>query len=634
MPRDLSRRAVQVPNRASGLPQRQPHDMVADMSEAPAPSSRPVPQRVGRYEVLLPIASGGMATVYLARSQGARGFARDVALKLTHAHLTDETPDFAAILLEEARIASRIKHRNVVSIIDVGEDPLGLFLVMEYVEGDTLAGLQRGAAARSEPVPPRIGVRILLDALAGLHAAHELRDEHGQPMAVVHRDFSPQNILVGMDGMAQLADFGIAKAADCTGETATGVVKGKVVYMSPEHARSLPIDRRADVWSAGVVAWEIFAGHRLHSSKDGLATLLKVVSEKPPLLGTIVKGIGPEVEEVVARALQLDVDQRCPTAAVFARDLASAFGTMGRLAEHDEVAEYLRHMAGPKLEKRRKQVRDALKLRASMAALAEASVADASQRTPHHTDVQAPEPVTAKSDASEPVEGTPSDADSVAGEPPPPLPSTPSVLSLPSAATETSSASDMRRSLLPKGAGGPARWWVGGAVGLAVATGIAVHVLGSSGQTTASMPAMSAGAPSIPAPGESVPLVPSPQPSVDVSPVAAPSKILLHANARIGSVRVNTRSVAVAPPAAEVSFDRLPQDGDGALTVVATAVDGRKRTATLTPGAASLEIDFPALPQPRSPARPPSKTGPRKDGEIPPNPFAPPAVPPNPFGPP
>jgi serine/threonine protein kinase len=458
------------------------------MPEVPAPTSRPVPLRVGRYEVVVPIASGGMATVYLARSQGARGFARDVALKLTHAHLADETSDFAAILLEEARIASRIRHRNVVSILDVGEDPLGLFLVMDYVEGDTLAGLNRTAAARSETVPIHIGVRMLLDALAGLHAAHELVDEQGVPMAVVHRDFSPQNILIGLDGVAQLADFGIAKASDRAGETETGIVKGKVAYMSPEHARSQPIDRRADVWSAGVVAWEMFAGRRLYPSKEGLGTLLKVVSERPPPLGAVVNGIGSEVEDIVCRALQPNLDLRCPTAAVLARDLGNAFGVMGRLAEHEEVAEFVRRMAGPKLEKRRAHVLSARKLKAEMVALAEDSIAESTQRTPDVPDRNHP--------AIDPLTETASTTDSLQGSPP------------------------------PRGAGGRGRIWIGGIVALAVATSVLSFLFDRSSKPTPSertvdsASATIAAAVSVSAPTET----PPPPSSVAAPPTAsAPS---------------------------------------------------------------------------------------------------------------
>jgi serine/threonine protein kinase len=334
-----------------------------------AAQARVVPARIGRYEILLPIASGGMATVYLARSIGARGFERRVALKLTHAHLSEEG-EWGSITLEEARIASRIRHRNVVSILDVGDDPLGLFLVMEYVEGATLGQLFRAKT----PMSKAIGARILLDALAGVHAAHELRGEDGGLLGVVHRDFTPHNILVGLDGVAQLADFGIAKAADRVGHTSTGIIKGKAAYMAPEQVMGIPVDRRADVWSAGTVAWELFAGKRLHGGGEGMATLLRVIREVPPLLRGVNPEVTPEIEAVVARALIPQIGDRTPTAAVFARDLALACAAAGRLATHDEVAEFVKETSRAKLETRRAQVQEVLRLREKMDALAEESI--------------------------------------------------------------------------------------------------------------------------------------------------------------------------------------------------------------------------------------------------------------------
>jgi serine/threonine-protein kinase len=304
-----------------------------------------MPSRVGRYELLARIASGGMATVYLARARGVAGFEREVALKLTHAHLR-ESPEFTSLLVEEAKLAGRIRHTNVVSILDVGEDPLGLFLVMDYVEGDTLSGLQRRhLATRGKPLPIAVGMRVLLDALEGLHAAHELRGADTTPLGVVHRDFSPQNVLVGCDGVAKLADFGIAKATARVGNTATGVVKGKAAYMAPEQARGHSIDRRSDVWAAGVVAWELFAGRRLYGKGDEVPVLLKVISEPPPRLREVAE-VTPQVDAAVASALEMDVEQRCPTASALAERLAEAFSTMGRVEDAPRVGALVRDLAG------------------------------------------------------------------------------------------------------------------------------------------------------------------------------------------------------------------------------------------------------------------------------------------------
>src|SRR5262249_8326034 len=156
-------------------------------------------------------------------------------------------------------LAVRVRHPNVVPVLDVAEDPLGIYLVMEYIDGDSLDGLRRSGYAQNRPMPLRVAMRILVDALHGLHAAHELRDDDGKPFELVHRDFSPHNVLVGTDGIARLADFGIARPKSRQGTTQVGTVKGKIEYMAPEQARGLALDRRCDIWAAGIVAWEVLS---------------------------------------------------------------------------------------------------------------------------------------------------------------------------------------------------------------------------------------------------------------------------------------------------------------------------------------------------------------------------------------
>jgi serine/threonine-protein kinase len=321
-----------------------------------------LPELVGRYEVLLPIASGGMATVYLARTVGVGGFEREVALKLTHAHLR-QNREFALDLIEEAKLAVRIRHQNVVSVLDVGEDQLGVFLVMDYIEGDTLAALSRAAASHGGLLPVRIGMRLLVDVLSGLHAAHELRDDAGRPVGLVHRDFSPQNILVGMDGHARLTDFGIARAATRLGHTSTGVVKGKLGYMSPEQARGQPLDRRSDIWAAGVVAWEVCTGRKLYDLENEAATLLRIVSERPPPARSVNLDIPEQLDQAIASALQLDRQQRCPNALTFARQLAAAAQANNMLAEVEEVAGCVDELIAPRIERRRARIQQVLELR-------------------------------------------------------------------------------------------------------------------------------------------------------------------------------------------------------------------------------------------------------------------------------
>jgi serine/threonine-protein kinase len=316
-------------------------------------SQPPFPETVGAYELLLPIASGGMGTVYLARKRGPGGFEREVALKLTHPFLREQ-PDWTGELIEEAKLASRIHHPNVVQVIDVEDDPYGVFLVMQYVEGESLEGLLRKARDRGERIPVDVALRILNDALCGLHAAHELRDSTGKPLGLVHRDFTPQNILVGLDGVARLTDFGVAKAASRVGVTRTGVVKGKAAYMAPEQVRSLPLDRRADVWAAGVVAWELFAGRRMRAPVDDQAALLlQVATDVPPRLRSVRDDVPAAVDEAVAHALTLDPTRRCASAARLGELLAKAWADVAPLAEAAAVAEYVRAAAGESLAERR-----------------------------------------------------------------------------------------------------------------------------------------------------------------------------------------------------------------------------------------------------------------------------------------
>src|SRR5262245_7740050 len=179
-------------------------------------------ERLGRYEVLWPLGRGGVATVYLARTPVVGSLHREVALKVMHPHLQAD-PIWVSNLIDEARLAARVQHANVVSVIEVGESPFGLYLAMPYIEGESLAYLVRTAARDGGLLPPGIAGRILCDALLGLHAAHQQVDESGRPLELVHRDFSPQNVLVGLDGLSRLSDFGIAKAINRVTATDTGV---------------------------------------------------------------------------------------------------------------------------------------------------------------------------------------------------------------------------------------------------------------------------------------------------------------------------------------------------------------------------------------------------------------------------
>jgi serine/threonine-protein kinase len=314
--------------------------------------------RLGRYELVHRMGSGGMAQVWVARQSGDLGFRRLVALKLIR-------PDHAAsgsfrrMFLDEARIASRIHHANVVEVLDLGEDGPIVFQAMALVEGDSVAGLLRRQQAREGgpglPVP--VALRIVIDALTGLHAAHELTDEDGVPMGIVHRDVSPQNILVGLDGVAKIADFGVAKAIGrLAEETEAGQLKGKFAYLSPEQVERQPPDRRSDVFAAGIVLWEALTGERLFRGEDALESLALVRSRPVPDPRKHVDGLAPEVAVATLRALEREPARRFATAAQMADTLEEAARAAGLLASAKAVGSLVTELAGRDVECMREAV--------------------------------------------------------------------------------------------------------------------------------------------------------------------------------------------------------------------------------------------------------------------------------------
>lgn len=277
------------------------------------------PRWLGRYEVLEEIAQGGMATVYLGRARGAANFERLVAVKVCLPHLRSDE-EFAGMFLDEARLAARIHHPNVVATLDVGDEE-ALYLVMEYIEGDKLSTLIKRASIKRERIPIAVTARIMIDALSGLHAAHELKDSLGEPLRLVHRDVSPHNVLVGVDGIARISDFGIAKAEARATVTREGSLKGKMSYMAPEQLAGKPVDRRADIYAAGVVLWECLAGRRLFRADSEVETFNLVLQNRIQRPSELWPEVPPELDAVVLRALSLDPDKRFATAAEFAEAL-------------------------------------------------------------------------------------------------------------------------------------------------------------------------------------------------------------------------------------------------------------------------------------------------------------------------
>jgi serine/threonine protein kinase len=280
---------------------------------APPPSPLVPGLKLDRYELICPIAEGGMASVWIARQTGKHGFQRLVAVKTILPKYACDSR-FQTMFLDEVRIASRIEHDNVTQIVDVGEQHDTTYLVMEYVDGEALSTIHRQLKKKGARMPAGVLLRIMADVCGGLHAAHELRDEDGQLLGVVHRDVSPQNVLVTASGDAKLIDFGIAKARDrIAADTSTGTLKGKVRYMAPEQAVGGEVDRRADIWAIGAMLYDLLSGKAPYESENDVQTLLALMSGRPP--APLPSTIHPAIQAVVRRALVAAPSGRFATAA-------------------------------------------------------------------------------------------------------------------------------------------------------------------------------------------------------------------------------------------------------------------------------------------------------------------------------
>jgi serine/threonine-protein kinase len=302
---------------------------------------------LGRYVVFEEIAAGGMATVHLGLVRGAAGFARMVAVKRLHRQYAKD-PEFVAMLVDEARVAGRIHHPNVVMMLDVASEDGELVLVMEYVHGEPLAKLLRNARRKGLRVDPRIAATILTEALHGLHAAHEARDERGMELGIVHRDVSPQNIIVGADGVSRVLDFGIAKAAGRSHVTREGDIKGKFAYMPPEQLHGEHLDRRADIYAAGVVLWETLTGERLFLGSADVPDLRRLLDADVEPPSTRVADLDPQLDAVAMKALAREPDDRYPTA----RAMAQALEAWGPAATASEVSAWVESLSGESLARR------------------------------------------------------------------------------------------------------------------------------------------------------------------------------------------------------------------------------------------------------------------------------------------
>ncbi len=276
------------------------------------------PTRLGPYELVERLATGGMAEVYLARRAGPHGFAKQVAVKRILPQLASD-PDFVAMFVDEARVTGRLQHPNIVAVFDFGEANGELYMAMEYVDGTTGARLIRAAAARSEDIPLEVSLHVALSVLRGLEYAHAAQDEKGKPLHLVHRDVSPGNVLIDRSGAVKLTDFGIARAAEFERRTDVGQLKGKLGYMSPEQVVGRELDARSDLFTLGIVLAEMITVRPLFSGGRELDVLLRIRDADVSAIDRNAGRVPDDVRTVLFRALAKDPAQRYPTASAFAQ---------------------------------------------------------------------------------------------------------------------------------------------------------------------------------------------------------------------------------------------------------------------------------------------------------------------------
>ncbi len=357
-----------------------------------------LPRRLGRYTLFEHIGKGGMAEIYLARAETELGATRLAVVKQILPAYADD-PRFSEMLIHEAKLAARLGHKHIVQVFDLGRTTDGdddhLFIAMEYVEGFDLNALLRRCTERKIGLPVGHALGIVVDALQGLDYAHRA--------GIVHRDVSPSNVLISYDGEVKLCDFGIAHANELVRERETEALKGKAGYMSPEHARGEAVDARSDVFAAGIILWELVAGHRLYKAKSDVPLIEQAQrAEIPPLAD---KGL-PNQEKlasIVGRALAVDRDERYPSAAAFARDLESYLADGGLFASRLELGKWITSSFGTDLVEQRRASerrlprsmpppRSSERVRSLATDLATSAVVPAAPRIPTDVAPGAPEP--------------------------------------------------------------------------------------------------------------------------------------------------------------------------------------------------------------------------------------------------
>jgi serine/threonine-protein kinase len=310
-------------------------------------------QQQQRYKVLEKIASGGMAEVFRAESAGLEGFKKTVAIKRVLPHLS-EKKQFIGMFLDEARVSAHLSHSNCVQVFDIGVGDNTYFIVMEYVDGADLKGLIEHRKKSGAPFPIEEACLICVRICEGLSYAHELTDNNGESLHIVHRDMSPPNVLITRFGEVKIVDFGLAKANSQLEKSEPGIIKGKFSYLSPEAAQGLPVDGKTDIFAVGIILWELLAGRRLFMGDTDLETVRMVQQARVPSIRQFNPRVGPELERVLNRALAGDPDARYQTARELGRDLNNMLFDMGRAVSSFDIAKLVEPIRLEREDKKRR----------------------------------------------------------------------------------------------------------------------------------------------------------------------------------------------------------------------------------------------------------------------------------------
>ncbi len=314
---------------------------------------------MGEHEIVALLAVGGTAEIYLARMAGVAGFEKFVVIKCLHEHLADDA-EFVGMFLDEARLSAQLGHSNIVQTTTLGEAEGRYYIVMEYLPGLSLSFIARHATQRlpERRLPADIILIIIAQACSGLHYAHQRKDASGRPLNIVHRDVSPQNLVVSFDGIVKLVDFGIAKAEMRDTHTKSGTIKGKFAYMSPEQCMAGTVDRRTDIFALGIVMHELLTGNRLFKRASTYETYRAIIDSEPPPPSHFHHHLDPFLDEIVMRALRRNPDDRYPTADAFGETLANELHRRGKAVSAAPLAAFFEQYFGKEIAEHAAKMRE------------------------------------------------------------------------------------------------------------------------------------------------------------------------------------------------------------------------------------------------------------------------------------